>query len=573
MKKSLSILGRNFNNVVGIKAFGTDNAVNKYELVSEGKKHLNFYDYDGTVVESFTTAEALALTSLPENPSHAGLTAQGWNWSLADIKSYLTDYPDADVNVGQMYITDDGKTRIYVSLDDPDNLSPYLIFQAYNGQAIIDWGDGTEPDTTSGGGSKKEIQHFYNTIGNYVITIESIDSATIGLYSPDTQVPGLLRTKLESGAYVEMASAVYSSKITKVELGSHVLDIYNNAFNRMYNLQSVTIPDSVTSIGSYAFYSCYLLSSVTIPDSVTSIGNNAFNSCYSLASLAIPDVVISIGSSAFSGCCLLSSVTIPDSVTSIGSNTFNNCYSLQSVTIPDVVTSIGSSGFYNCYSLPSITIPDSVTSIGSSVFGGCYSLASLTIPDSVTSIGNSTFNNCYSLASLTIPDSVTSIGNNAFAGCRLLASLTIPDSVTSIGSSAFSGCYLLSSVTIPDGVTSIVNSTFSGCYLLSSVTIPDSVTSIGSYVFQNCYSLQSITIPDSVTSIGQYGFSGCSCISEYHFESAVPPTLENTNAFSNIAYAAKIYVPYSADHSILEAYKTATNWSTYASKMQEEPQE
>ena len=561
----------------------------------EGKKHLYFYDYDGTVVESFTTAEALALTSLPENPSHAGLTAQGWNWSLADIKSYLTDYPDAIVNVGQMYITDDGKTRIYITLDDPDYLSPYLVIHAYNGQARIDWGDNTEPDTTSGDNSLKNIQHFYDTIGNYVITIEPIN-CTIGLFSPSNQVPGLLRIKSQSGAYAEMGSATYSSKITKIEIGSYVLYIYSCAFNKMPNLKSITIPNNVTGIDTYAFNNCYTLQSVTIPDGVTFIGNNAFNYCYSLSSVTIPDSVTNISNYAFASCYALQSITIPDSVTSIGSSMFQNCYLLQSVTIPDSVTSIGNYAFQSCYSLQSVTIPDSVTSIGSYAFNYCYSLQSVIIPDGVITINSSAFQGCYSLQSVTIPDSVTNITNYAFQSCFSLQSVTIPDGVTNIGNSAFSNCYLLQSITIPDDITSIGNSAFASCYALQSITIPDSVTSIGNYAFSSCYSLASVTIPDgitsieasmfqscisllsavipsSVTSIGANTFNGCSCLSEYHFESVVPPTLVNTNAFSSINTTAIIYVPYSADHSILEAYKTATNWSTYASKMQEEPQE
>jgi hypothetical protein len=89
--------------------------------------------------------------------------------------------------------------------------------------------------------------------------------------------------------------------------------------------------------------------------------------------------------------------------------------------------------------------------------------------------------------------------------------------------------------------------------------------------FYNCYGLSSISIPDGVTSIVSSTFYNCYGISEYHFASTTPPTLSNINAFTGIAADCIIYVPYSADHSILEAYKTASNWSTYASKMQEEP--
>ena len=168
------------------------------------------------------------------------------------------------------------------------------------------------------------------------------------------------------------------------------------------SLQSIIIPDSVTSIGDNAFWLCSSLQSVTIPDSVTSIGDRAFKDCSSLQSVAIHDSVTSIGDRAFQGCSFLQTVAIPDSVTSIGDRVFQGCSSLHSVTIPDSVTSIGDYAFMGCSSLQSVTIPDSVTSIGDSAFMGCSSLQSVTIPDSVTSIGDKAFSACLSLQSIII---------------------------------------------------------------------------------------------------------------------------------------------------------------------------
>ena len=328
------------------------------------------------------------------------------------------------------------------------------------------------------------------------------------------------------------------------------------------SLQSITIPDSVTSIGDWAFSECSSLHSVTIPDSVTSIGNWTFHRCSSLHSVTIPDSVTSIRDWAFLDCKSLQSVTIPDSVTSIGDGAFNGCESLQSVTIPEsviiikgnpfsncparvinrsnhftifegnlytsdrrklisyllkgenfiipnFVTSIGISAFLGCKSLQSVTIPDSVTSIGDWAFPRCSSLQSITIPDSVTSIGDKAFTRCLSLQSVTIPGSVTSIGAGAFWGCKSLQSVTIPDSVTSIGECAFSSCSSLQSVTIPNSVTCIGDYAFSDCSSLQSVTIPGSVTNIGGRAFVRCSSMLSVTIPDSVTSIGYQAFEDC----------------------------------------------------------------
>lgn len=157
--------------------------------------------------------------------------------------------------------------------------------------------------------------------------------------------------------------------------GLPVTAIGKNAFyNYSWLLLSVSIPNSVTSIGDAAFASCHTLTSINIPDSVTSIGDYAFTDCTSLETIIIPNSVTSIGSSAFSDCSKLTSVTIPNSVTSIDYRAFYNCASLENIIIPDSVTSIGNRAFSDCTSLTSIIIPDSVTSIGSSAFSGCDSL-------------------------------------------------------------------------------------------------------------------------------------------------------------------------------------------------------
>ena len=199
--------------------------------------------------------------------------------------------------------------------------------------------------------------------------------------------------------------------------------------------------------------------------------------------------------------------------------------------------------------------------------GECAQLSALSLPSTTTgSIGTYAFYSCYSLTSINIPDGVTSIGNSAFSSCYSLASINIPDGVTSIGTYAFSSCYSLTSINIPDGVTSIGTYAFYNCYSLTSINIPDGVTSIGNNAFDNCYSLASINIPDGVTSIGNSAFRACYFLKEVHLQPTTPPTLSNANAFSNTPSDMVIYVP----QGTLEAYQQATNWTTYASQMQEE---
>ena len=344
------------------------NAINSIPSGGGGSSNdaVRFMDYDGTVVQSYSAADFANLTALPANPSHTGLTSQGWNWSLADAKTYVTERGSLDI--GQQYITSDGKTRIYVSLPE-GRTSPILqLYLNANSELDVDWGDGgTHSTFTSGTAEYKSERHNYATTGDYVIAI-TVTTGSFVLQSSSSSVSNILWNGNSSTSSPDRA---YNNSIQKIEIGTGITSIGTYAFNNCYSLSSITIPDSVISIGTQAFYSCSALSSVTIPDGVTTIRDAAFYNCSSLSSVTIGNSVTTIGTQAFYGCSSLSSVTIPDSVTSIGNNAFQNCYSLSSITIPDSVISIGNAAFYNCSSLSSITIPDSVTSIGSNAFYNC----------------------------------------------------------------------------------------------------------------------------------------------------------------------------------------------------------
>ena len=159
----------------------------------------------------------------------------------------------------------------------------------------------------------------------------------------------------------------------KIKFDTNPLYYAHHLYMNGQEIKDLVIPNSVTDISEDAFSGCTGLTSVTIPNSVTSIGS-AFWHCTGLTSVTIPNSVTSIGASAFSGCTGLTSVTIPNSVTSIGVFAFSLCTGLTSVTIPNSVTSIGSSAFDGCSGLTSVTIGNSVTSIGGSAFLGCSGL-------------------------------------------------------------------------------------------------------------------------------------------------------------------------------------------------------
>lgn len=162
-----------------------------------------------------------------------------------------------------------------------------------------------------------------------------------------------------------------------------------------------------------------------------------------------------------------------------------------------------------------------------------------------------------------IPDGVTTIGQNAFNGCSAMTSVTIPDSVTAIGDYAFGSCTSLTSVVIGNSVTSIGQKAFIACRGLTSVTIPNSVTTINENAFDSCSGLTSVTIGNSVTRIGAYAFAGCGLLTSVTVRSTTPPSLGN-QAFPSTPSSMVIYVPAAS----VDAYKAASGWSAYASKIQ-----
>ena len=193
---------------------------------------------------------------------------------------------------------------------------------------------------------------------------------------------------------------------------------YNLFFDIPYVI-SVDIPNCITTIFGIdavysAFGSCTGLTSITIPNSVTTIGEDAFANCSGLTSINIPNSVTTIGEGAFRHCSSLTSVTIPNSVTSIGNNVFRDCSGLTSIIIPNSVTTISMGAFFYCSSLTNITIPNSVTTIGEGAFQNT-GFTSITIPNSVTSIGQYAFYNCNSLTSITVEATTPpTLGGNAF---------------------------------------------------------------------------------------------------------------------------------------------------------------
>lgn len=168
------------------------------------------------------------------------------------------------------------------------------------------------------------------------------------------------------------------------------------------------------------------------------------------------------------------------------------------------------------------------------------------------------------LTEFTIPEGVTQIKDYAFNDYSSLTSVTIPNSVTSIGQWAFEGCPNLTDITLSNSLTSIDNSAFANCTGLTSVILPDSLTTINISAFNYCLNLTGITIPDKVTFIGYGAFGGCAKLTTMTVKATTPPRLGD---YAIPDETTTIYVPASS----VDTYKSASGWSSFASKIQAMP--
>lgn len=333
-------------------------------------KDINFYDYDGTCVEAWSLSELASKTALPDYPAHAGLTCQGWNWTLEDLKN-----ENAKMNVGAMYITTDGKTRVYISLHE-GRTSP-MLGVAPNGTVTVDWGDGTTPDTLTGTSLtsvKWTPTHNYAAPGGYVITLTvSGEMSIVG----STNYSNLLCYS----STTDDRNGVYRTAIQRIHVGANVR-LYSMAFAGCYGLAGITLPSTITSIAPYAFQYCERLPFVTLPSGISKIGDVSCNSCSALIAIAIPNGVTEINPTAFQSCYNLAAITIPNGVVRIWDTAFQNCNAIASVSVPSSVSNIRKNAFAYCRgaSFYDFTTHTAVPTLGADAFAGLPADCEIRVP-------------------------------------------------------------------------------------------------------------------------------------------------------------------------------------------------
>jgi len=467
---------------------------------------VRFIDYDGTIVNSYSAEDFLALSAMPANPSHEGLTAQGWNWSLADAKAYVQSYGMLDI--GQMYITTSGATEIDIKMVE-GRLSPVCGI-GVNGKASIDWGDNTSLDIITGTdvSVRQNTTHIYLTPGFYTVKISAVEGE-IGICGGNNVRSYLLYSGTNTYSGLNQA---YQYSVKAIRLGNNISYFQQYSLGALGELRTITIPSYATSMfnANYVMHGCDALKCLIIPAGTEQV-SNPFTS-YSMKFISLPSSLricaIGIGSSA------ITRLFIPDGVTSF-STASSSAYALN-ILIIACATTLPNYAYSDNRSIEKVKIPN-VLSIGNSAFGSCYSLRTVELSNSLTSIGNSSFQNCFNLEKLIIPETVTTISGAAFYGCRSLREVEIPSSVTTLGNQAFSYCYSLTKITFK-----------------SAVTIPATLCQIdGSLAIVDLSELTTV------------------------------PSLANVNAFDSTPSDMQILVP----STLLSEFQSATNWSAYASQM------
>ncbi len=398
-------------------------------------------------------------------------------------------------------------------------------------------------------------------------TVDGISYTVLSNYDRTVEVSSVSMSKFESGDVVIPEKVIGDKPYTVVAIGEKACYVYYNRTEHL-KLKSITLPNTVTTIGRNAFYGCKNLFSVNWGNSVTTIEDSAFFNC-GFTSIELPNSLTTIGDHAFNYCRNLTSISLP-SVTTIGYGAFMECDKLTSISLSNSLTTIGEYAFMECSNLTSLNIPSSVMEIGDGIFKGCQNLVSLTVED-----GNKYFrvidNVLYdkdltkliagcNISSVVVPNTVETIASYAFYNYGNLTSVEFqsPSSLTTIGDQAFSQSGLRS-IELPNSLTDFGNALYYCENLLYVKLGNSSVTRIGNDAFHGCKSLVSIELPSTVGTIMWDAFWGCKSLTEFICYALTPPNVLSDAIPKEVYKNAVLKVPAEA----LESYKMTDPWDDF----------
>lgn len=344
--------------------------------------------------------------------------------------------------------------------------------------------------------------------------INMVIGPTSNFYGPFEGCSALSDVTFEAGTTQIPDYLFFETGLQSITIPDTVTSIGGGAFENCDKLAEINFPDSLTAIeGEYAFARCKALTEIVLPKNLETIGLRVFYECVNLQKVVLPEGLKAIKDFAFGYCTSLSDVTLPSSLVELDACAFGGCTSLEKINIPAGLTSVLATGNYaygpfeGCSTLKTVTFGEGITRIPNWLFYKCSGLETIEIPETVTVIDSHAFRRCTSLTKITLPAALTAVGEYAFAGSTALTELTLPQGLASLGARAFMECTGLKKITIPGGVSLIGDQTFYGCTSLESVVLSSGVKEILSNVFGSCTNLKSVTIPASVVTIYNNAFS------------------------------------------------------------------
>ena len=311
--------------------------------------------------------------------------------------------------------------------------------------------------------------------------------------------------------------ALAFSGLVCLEIGSGLTETSDNMCQSCENLTSVTLPETLASVGSGSFIECNSLSQITLPSGLKEISDLAFSNC-ALTELTLPEGLETIGTRALGGTAL-KRIVIPGSITSLDTTAFQGVEDLTEIVFPDdhpLFMSVGSCVFDRTdntllFVLPSLQgelqLPEGVTRIADSAFTNCL-ISGAVLPASLEWIGDGLFQEDKLLTRVVIEAPIATLPNYTFNSCSSLNDVTLPDTITSIGVFAFSHSGIRT-LKLPSQLQSIQPGAFSMCDNLETLVLPDGMKELGMNAIIYCPNLVSVTIPASVESIAFGNFSMC----------------------------------------------------------------
>lgn len=320
-----------------------------------------------------------------------------------------------------------------------------------------------------------------------------------------------------------------------------VLGVASGAFQNRWDIETVTLPDSLQHIEDNAFSHCGNLSAVIFGSGLKTIGSRAFENCTHLRSLTLPEGLESLGEYAFNSCESLEMVTLPSTLSELPKGAFYICWRLKEVNIPEGVTYIGQDAFYECEGMLKLTLPTTLRTISSGAFTACVRLTEVTIPEGVETVEQQAFMSCTALTAIHLPATLKNLGSqypgDAFErsdvlGCNHLTTVTVTEG--NLWFSAYDGLLYsadgktllfcprgLTSTAVKEGTERIGDYAFFYCRALESLTLPTSIRHIGSNSISICEQLRTLHLPEGLVSIGDAAFASSAALTEVNIPSTV----------------------------------------------------